>query len=126
RILGTKLAQGIMNTDNQLIQEIPEKLDLQLEDHKARTVDLAKHAVTLVKDRDKILPVNSKKYPRVRLVVLGDSDDGGFKEGGHVTALFKKGLEAQGFKVSLFDRKNLDFHEVFEEGVQDLKDKFDL
>lgn len=126
RILGTKLAQGIMNTDNQLIQTVPEKLDLKLADHQKETADLAKHAVTLVKDRDKILPVTSQKYPRVRLVVLGDSDDGGFKEGGHVTNLFKKNLEAQGFKVSLFDRTHLDFHEVFEEGVQDMKDKFDL
>jgi len=126
RILGTKLTQGIMNIDNQLTQEVPKKLDLKLKDHQAKIADLAKHAVTLVKDRNKILPVTSKKYPRVRLVVLGDSDDGGFKEGGHVTALFKKDLEAQGFKVSLFDRKHLDFHEVFEEGVQDMKDKFDL
>lgn len=126
RILGTKLAQGIMNTNNELVQEVPEKLDLKLEDHQKKTADLAKHAVTLVKDRDKILPVTSKKYPRVRLVVLGDSDDGGFKEGGHVTKLFKQDLEAKGFEVSLFDRKHLDFHEVFEEGVQDMRDKFDL
>lgn len=126
RILGTKLAQGIMNTNNELVQEVPEKLDLKLEDHQKKTADLAKHAVTLVKDREKILPVTSKEYPRVRLVVLGDSDDGGFKEGGHVTKLFKQDLEAQGFKVSLFDRKHLDFHEVFEEGVQDMRNKFDL
>ncbi|KRN98784.1 glycoside hydrolase family 3 protein [Companilactobacillus kimchiensis] len=126
RIFGTKLAQGIMNTDGNFSRVIPEQINLKSDEHKELTEDLAKNAITLVKDRDKILPVNSKKYPRVRLVVLGDNDDGGFKEGGHVTSLFKKQLEHQGFKVSLFDRQNLDFHEVFEEGVQDLKDKFDL
>lgn len=126
RILGTKITQGIMDTNSKLVQNVPDKLDLKLKEHQAQTADLAKKAVTLVKDRDNLLPVNSKKYPRVRLVVLGDSDDGGFKEGGHVTALFKEQLEAQGFQVSLFDRKHLDFHEVFEEGVDDLKQKFDL
>ena len=126
RILGTKLTQKIMNTKKELTQVIPETIDLKSAEHQKETEVLAKKAVTLVKDRDNILPVSAKKYPRVRLVVLGDSDDGGFKEGGHVTALFQKQLEEQGFKVSLFDRKNLDFHEVFEEGVQDLKDKFDL
>jgi len=126
RILGTKLTQNIMNTQNELTQFVPETIDLKSDEHQKETADLAKKAITLVKDRDKILPINSKKYPRVRLVVLGDSDDGGFKEGGHVTSLFQKQLEEQGFKVTLFDRKHLDFHEVFEEGVQDLKDKFDL
>ena len=60
------------------------------------------------------------------MVVLGDSDDGGFKEGGQVSALFQKQLETLGFEVTLFDRKHLDFHELFEEGVAEMKDKFDL
>ena len=33
---------------------------------------------------------------------------------------------AEGFEVNVFDKKRLDFHEVFEEGVADVKDKFDL
>lgn len=126
RILGTKLAQGIMNTKDELIQLPPKELDLHLKEHEAIARDAAKKSVTLVKDRDKLLPITPEKYPRVRLVVLGDSDDGGFKEGGHVTQVFKDALEKAGFKVTLFDRKHLDFHEVFEEGVQDMKDKFDL
>lgn len=126
RILGTKLVQGIMNTKDELIQLPPKELDLHLKEHEAIARDAAKKSVTLVKDRDKLLPITPEKYPRVRLVVLGDSDDGGFKEGGHVTQAFKDALEKAGFKVTLFDRKHLDFHEVFEEGVQDMKDKFDL
>ena len=66
------------------------------------------------------------RYPRIRLVVLGDSDDGGFKEGGKVSDHFQTQLEALGFEVSLYDRQQLDFHEIFEEGIAEMKEKFDL
>ncbi|MFB9769252.1 glycoside hydrolase family 3 protein [Lactiplantibacillus modestisalitolerans] len=126
RILGTKLAQGVMDSDEQTLITAPAQLDLHQADHLAAAQAAAKQAVTLVKDRDQLLPITPKKYPRIRLVVLGDTDDGGFKEGGHVTDAFKTGLEAQGFQVTLFDQRHLDFHEVFEEGVSDLQQKFDL
>lgn len=126
RILGTKLAQGLMNTQDKLMQLPPKEINLHSKEHEAIAKKAAKKAITLVKDRDKLLPITPEKYPRVRLVVLGDSDDGGFKEGGHVTQAFKEALEKAGFKVTLFDKQHLDFHEVFEEGVQDMKDKFDL
>ena len=126
RILATKLAQTVMDTRENLLKKAPEKINLKREEHEECADRIAKKAVTLVKDRDGLLPVTPEKYPRIRLYVLGDSDDGGFKEGGHVTQEFKKRLEAEGFSVSLFDRGNLDFHEVFEEGVCDMKDKFDL
>lgn len=126
RILATKLAQNVMDSKGNLLKKEPETINLKSEEHEACADRIAKKAVTLVKDRDGILPVTPEKYPRIRLYVLGDSDDGGFKEGGHVTQEFKKRLEAEGFSVSLFDRGNLDFHEVFEEGVCDMKDKFDL
>lgn len=126
RILATKLAQNVMDSKGNLLKKEPETINLKSEEHEACADRIAKKAVTLVKDRDGILPVTPEKYPRIRLYVLGDSDDGGFKEGGHVTQEFKKRLEAEGFSVSLFDRRNLDFHEVFEEGVCDMNDKFDL
>ena len=126
RILATKLAQKVMDAEGNLLKKAPETINLKREEHEACADEIAKKAVTLVKDRDGLLPVTPEKYPRIRLYVLGDSDDGGFKEGGHVTQEFKKRLEAEGFEVSLFDRGNLDFHEVFEEGVCDMKEKFDL
>ena len=126
RILGTKLAQGIMNTKGELTLLPPKEINLHSDEHKKLAEAVAKKSVTLVKDRDQLLPLTPKKYPRVRLVVLGDSDDGGFKEGGHVTQAFKDALEKEGFKVTLFDRKNLDFHEMFEEGVEYMEKKFDL
>lgn len=126
RILATKLAQGIMDTNGQFCDTVPADLDLQLEQHHQATQKLADQSVTLVKDRDQLLPMTPQKYPRVRLVVLGDSDDGGFKEGGSVTDSIMKQLQERGFEVTLFDQAHLDFHEVFEEGVADLQQKFDL
>ncbi|WEV66235.1 glycoside hydrolase family 3 N-terminal domain-containing protein [Bifidobacterium sp. ESL0764] len=126
RIVATKVAQGVMGTDGKLKNPSSPDFDLKLEEHGRLAADLAAKSVTLVKDRDNILPITPKKYPRVRLVVLGDTDDGGFKEGGLVADKFKKKLEGEGFKVTIFDRKHLDFQEVFEGGVKEEEDRFDL
>lgn len=123
RILATKVAQNILTTDGKLGIDIPETLDLKSDEHLTIAENIAKQSVTLVKDRDQLLPISPEKTPRVRLVVLGDSDDGGFKEGGKVSDLFKEELEKAGFEVTPFQ---MDFHEMFEEGVCDLKEKFDL
>src|SRR5699024_3612781 len=45
---------------------------------------------------------------------------------GKVTNKFIKGLKSYGFDVHLYNQNALDFHEVFIEGVSDLKNKFDL
>lgn len=126
RIIATKVAQGVMNTAGELCEPSSSNFDLKLAEHEKLAAKVAEESVTLVKDRDQLLPITPKKYPRVRLVVLGDTDDGGFKEGGKVTAKFKAKLEEKGFQVSVFDRKHLDFQEVFEGGVQFEKDRFDL
>lgn len=126
RIIATKVAQGVMNTAGELCEPSSSNFDLKLAEHEKLAAKVAEESVTLVKDRDQLLPITPKKYPRVRLVVLGDTDDGGFKEGGKVTAKFKEKLEEKGFQVSVFDRKHLDFQEVFEGGVQFEKDRFDL
>ncbi len=123
RIIATKVAKKVLTIDGKLGITIPETLDLKSNEHQVIAESIAKQSVTLVKDRDHLLPISPDKTPRVRLVVLGDSDDGGFKEGGKVTDLFKEELEKVGFDVSLYQ---MDFHEMFEEGVIDLKEKFDL
>ena len=126
RIIATKIAQGVMNTDNQLCEPSSPSIDLKLAEHEKLAAKVADESITLVKDRDHLLPITPDKYPRIRLVVLGDTNDGGFKEGGQVTAKFKQKLEEKGFKVTVFDRKNLNFKEVFEGGVQYEKKRFDL
>ncbi len=123
RILATKVSQKVLTTDGELGITIPETLTLKTNEHQAITERIAKQSVTLVKDRDHLLPISPAKTPRVRLIVLGDSDDGGFKEGGKVTDLFKEELEKVGFDVSLYQ---MDFHEMFEEVVGVLKEIFVL
>ncbi|WEV44308.1 glycoside hydrolase family 3 protein [Lactobacillus sp. ESL0684] len=126
RIIATKVAQGVMNINNQSATHRLPKLDLKLAEHEKIATRIAKQSVTLVKDRDQLLPITPKKYPKIRLVVLGDTDDGGFKEGGHVSDKFKGKLTEMGFKVSVYDHQNLDFYEVFEGGLQYEKEQFDL
>ena len=120
RILGTKMAHDLFEA------QLPAGLDLKTTEHAAKAAEAAQKSVTLVKDRDQLLPMTVERYPRIRMVVLGDSDDGGFKEGGKVADLFQDKLQTLGFEVTLFDRSRLDFHEIFEEGVADIEEKFDL
>lgn len=122
RILATKMTQGLFPTVSEQTNHGTTKIDLN------RNIprEIAKKGITLVKDRDQLLPMTPTKYPRIRLVVLGDSDEGGFKEGGEVGPLFVEALENAGFQVTCFQTHPLDFHEIFEEGVVDLQEKFDL
>lgn len=120
RILATKMSSGLFET------KPAEALELHPIEHAEKAADAAKKSVTLVKDRDQLLPLTVERYPRIRMVVLGDSDDGGFKEGGKVSDIFQRQLQELGFDVTLYDRQCLDFHEIFEEGVAEMKDKFDL
>lgn len=122
RILGTKMAQGLWPE----VKPVSQKFNVDFTKHQAVSAEIAKKSITLVKDRDHLLPITPQKYPRLRLVVLGDHNDGGFKEGGLVTDSFVKELKKQGFQVAVFDHQHLDMHEVFFEGVADLKAKFDL
>ncbi|MFQ7234132.1 MAG: glycoside hydrolase family 3 N-terminal domain-containing protein, partial [Enterococcus hulanensis] len=121
RILGTKMAHGLFD-----LKELSAPLELNLAEHAEKAAAAAKKSVTLVKDRNQLLPLTVERYPRIRMVVLGDSDDGGFKEGGKVTEHFQAQLESLGFEVTLYDRSRLDFHEIFEEGVAEMEEKFDL
>lgn len=126
RILGIKVSQNIIDLSKELIQYIPNKTNFKFKEHKKTVQKIADKSITLVKDRDQLLPISPSKTPKIRLVVLGDKDTGGFKEGGKVTDKFIKGLKLYGFDVHLYNQNSLDFHEVFNEGVSDLKDKFDL
>ena len=66
RIIATKVAQGIMDTENNLCEPASPDLDLKLAEHEKMAKKVAQESVTLVKDRDKLLPITPEKYPRVR------------------------------------------------------------
>lgn len=120
RILATKYAQKIIDSPARNYS-----IDYSTQ-FKESVIKIARESITLVKDRDQLLPMLPEKYPKIRLVILGDSDAGGFKSGGFVGPMIQHNLQKFGFEVDLYSRSNLDFHEIFEEGVEDLKSKFDL
>ena len=86
----------------------------------------AEKAITLVKDTQNLLPISPEKTPRVRVYMLEDRLSGGFKDGGASEGAFIEKLSEAGFLVEKFNYGQLDFHEIFEEGVDDLKAKVDL
>ena len=62
RILATKVAQNILTTDGKLGIDIPETLDLKSDEHLTIAENIAKQSVTLVKDRDQLLPISPEKH----------------------------------------------------------------
>lgn len=66
----------------------------------------ADHAVTLVKDTQKLLPVCAQKYPVVRLMTVGSEDCWD----GSVVQLFTTALEQRGFQVEKYDPFADDLH----------------
>jgi beta-N-acetylhexosaminidase len=88
--------------------------------------ECADESVTLVKDTQNLLPISPEKYKRIRLYLLEDKIGGGFKDGEGALGTVKGRLEKEGFEVSVFDYNKLDFQEMFEGGVADIKSKFDL
>lgn len=128
RILATKAALGLhkQKYENTLVLDEKELGILKCEEHERWAKECADKSVTLVKDTQKLLPITAEKYKRIRLYVLGDSEDGGFKEGEKVSGKVKEKLEKVGFTVDVFDNKKLDFREVFAGGIEELKAKYDL
>ncbi|URZ17287.1 glycoside hydrolase family 3 protein [Clostridium felsineum] len=128
RILATKAALGLhkQKKENTLVFDEKELKVLKCQEHEVWAKECADKSVTLVKDTQKLLPITKEKYKRIRLYVLGDTDDGGFKEGEKVSYKVKEKLENAGFEVDIFDNKRLDFREVFEGGIEELKAKYDL
>lgn len=126
RILALKASLGLQVQKEQgtLVPSETELSVLQCEEHKNWAKECADQSVTLVKDTQKLLPINAEQYKRVRLYVLGDQE-GGLKEGGSVTQPFIDSLENAGFQVELYNDKQVNFQELFM-SVNDFKEKYDL
>lgn len=68
-------------------------------------MECADKSVTLVKDSQKLVPVSPKEYPEIKLVTVGEDK---LREGGSLKATAKEYLEANGFKVSLYEPKKME------------------
>lgn len=80
--------------------------------------ELADRSITLVKDRDRLLPVTPQKYPRVLLEVLGD-----FPSNERVTAKTEEVLSQKGFQVTVYTREDFG---VGVDNVKQFREKYDM
>ncbi len=121
RILAVKMKAGLFEKIIPLYNL--EIVGCQL--HHDLAYQCAKDSITLVKEECDVLPLSVDKYKKIRLIQVGDNDNGGFKEIGCQSHI-KDFLEKEGFEIEEFDQENLDMYEVFEAGVDFIKSKSDL
>lgn len=128
RILAMKASMGLVDKQEAgSLVPAPEALDsVGCLEHLELARKSADKAITLVKDTQNLLPISPEKTPRVRVYMLEDRLSGGFKDGGASEGSFIEKLSEAGFSVETFNYEQLNFHEIFEEGVDDLKSKVDL
>ena len=128
RILGMKAAMNLPEKKEMgsIVPDESELTAIGCDQHKEWTVKCADEAITLVKDTQKLLPISPEKYKRIRLYLLEDRVGGGFKDGDSEMSRFKEMLEKEGFEVSVYDYSKPDFYEMFEAGVAEAKERFDL
>ena len=119
RILGIKASLGLhRRAKNEIVPE-PEALKvLRCPEHEAWARECADKAVTLVKDREGLLPLDPKKTRKVLLEILGD-----FPSNERVLRRFHEKLEGEGFEVTEYVHENF---ETAKFDVRTFRDTYDL
>lgn len=120
RILALKAALRLheKSVDNKLVPEKESLKILKNSQHVEWARELADVSITLVKDTQKILPINAEKYPRVLLEILGD-----FPSNNRVISQIKRELERRHFQVTIYEQENF---EMGVDNVKAFKSKYDL
>lgn len=127
RILAAKAALGLHRGERSaLVPDVDVMEVLGCDEHVTWAKECADKAITLVKDTQNLLPVTPERYKKVRMTVLGEKASGGFGDNAKVTEPLVAALEAAGFEVVLFNYETLECGEIFESGIADIKEKFDL
>lgn len=80
--------------------------------------ELADASITLVKDTQKLLPIDAAQYPRVLLEIMGD-----FPSNERVLKQVKEELEKKKFQVFVYEKENF---EIGVDNVKSFKEKYDL
>jgi len=140
RILAAKASLGLHRKQKAgTLVPGPEALEeVGCEKHRAWSLECADKAVTLVHDRQKLLPISPKKFRRVYLNVIQKSMD----PADPTVLQWKKLFEDEGFEVTVRDRRvsiepaDFDVPELPPEkaalmrelyrGVEDMKKNYDL
>ncbi len=106
RTLAMKAALGLHLREKEARVPSGEMLEVVgCDQHKSMAVECAQKAITLVKDKNKFLPVNVNTHKRILAFTL--SDDGDFF--GHSNSVFDTAidlLKAEGFELTLFNPKD--------------------
>ncbi|MFV0362862.1 MAG: glycoside hydrolase family 3 protein [Suipraeoptans sp.] len=120
RILATKAAMGLLDKmkNKTLVPDIPLKDILKCEAHDSWARECADRGVTLVKDTQKLLPLQSDKHKRVLLEIMGDCTSNE-----RVCEFFKNRLIAEGFEITVYVPEGF---EVMDDNVTDFKNRYDL
>lgn len=87
------------------LEDMPETLpEIHASAWKAACAD---RAATLVKDTQKLIPVQAEKYPKVKLVCIGEDT---LPEGGSMAEYTAQYLKEKGFSVERYDPMTDDLH----------------
>ena len=120
RILATKAAMHLPEKQEkgQLVPDASALDILNCEMYDRWAKECADEGVTLVKDIQKLLPIDPKKHKRVLLELMGD-----FPSNKRVCESFVRDLEARGFEVTVYEPEGF---EVMEDSVESFKSRYDL
>lgn len=113
RILALKasLKLHIKKAQNTLVPDEEALEILNCDEHKSWTKECANKAITLVKDKESLLPLSPEKYKKIQLHIMGDKKPprkpGNHSGGQIVGPIFQELLEKEGFEVDLFDPEKM-------------------
>ena len=93
--------------------------------HKAWALECADRAITLVKDRDGLLPLNSAVTKRIlfRVITLAQKTENDYDAN---SRLFRKLMEEKGFELIDFQPDSLPGGLINESRVSEIREKYDL
>lgn len=120
RILATKASMKLHVNDNRPQRENLEVIGCAL--HKEYAKECADNAVTLVKDKQKLLPINSNKHHKVLYELLGDCASNERVEKKFIEEMTKRGYEMIPYVKETFDFTKASPFDT----VNQFKEKYDL
>lgn len=126
RILGLKAKQRLpeRKASGQLIPDRQETKWIGCESHRQLAENIADKGITLVKDTQKLLPLNPDRIRKIFLIVLGDTPNYHNKQSGY-GEVFRRQLEKEGFEVKLYDPELIE-HEYDRLPVSEFTKRYDL
>ena len=108
-----------------LPEEKPENSCIRCEKHEKLAYECADSAVTLVKDRDKILPITPEKYRRILLVNIESVKSVRYSTDSQYLN-FLEGLREKGFEVSEIDIQQIPSIGKGGASFGEISEKYDL